>query len=80
MVAGFLIEFLSIDWRHGRVVQVDPIKPMLQAPEFRRLKLNYDEPFWIFAFNFNLRHYSTASCGSTTTWWTLTWRFRQGEH
>jgi hypothetical protein len=30
--------------RRGRAVQVDPIKPMLKAPEIKRLKLIRDEP------------------------------------
>jgi len=39
-------------------VQVDPINPMLKAPEFMRLKLECDEPLSNFAFNFNLRRYN----------------------
>jgi hypothetical protein len=42
-------------------VLVDPIKPTLKAPETKRLKLKYDELLSPFAFNFNLRRYSTAS-------------------
>jgi len=49
---------------HGRAVQVDPIKPMLKAPGYKRLKLNYDRLLSIllsnFAFKFNLRRYSTG--------------------
>jgi hypothetical protein len=30
--------------RHGRPVQLDPIKPTLKAPGIERLKLNYDDP------------------------------------
>jgi len=36
-------------------VQVDPIKPMLKAPETKLLKLKYDTPLSKFAFKFNLR-------------------------
>jgi hypothetical protein len=37
------------------VVQVDPMKPMLEALGTDRLKLQYDEPPLNFAFKFNLR-------------------------
>jgi len=43
----------------GRAVQVDPIKPTLKAPGTKRLKLKYDEQLSNFAFNFNLRCYSS---------------------
>ena len=46
---------------HGRVVQVDPIKPTLKATGTKRLKLKYDEPPSNFAFKFNLRRYSTGA-------------------
>ena len=39
-------------------MQVDPIKPTFKSPETERLRLKYDESLSIFAFNFNLRHYS----------------------
>ena len=44
----------------GRAVQLDPMKPTLKAPRTtsKRLKLTYDEPLSIFAFNFNLRCYN----------------------
>jgi hypothetical protein len=42
-------------------VQVDPIKPMLKAPGTKRLKLEYDKLLSSFAFNFNLRRYTTAA-------------------
>ena len=45
----------------GRVVQVEPIKPMLKAPGTKRLKLLYEEPPSSFAFEFNLRRYSLAN-------------------
>ena len=44
----------------GRVVQVDPLKPTLKAPGCERLKLRYDELLSSFAFNFNLRRYSSG--------------------
>ena len=47
--------------RHGRAVQVDPIKPTLKAPGTKRLKLNVDEPLSSFALNVNLRRYSSAA-------------------
>ena len=34
----------------GRAVQVEPMKPMLEAPGTKRLKLQYDEPPAHFAF------------------------------
>jgi len=46
--------------RQGRAVQVDPIKPTLQAPGTKRLKLEFDELLSNFAFNFNLRRYTKA--------------------
>jgi len=39
-------------------VQVDPYKPTLTGPGAQRLKLQYDEPLSIFAFESNLRHYA----------------------
>jgi hypothetical protein len=36
------------------------MKPTLKAPRAKRLKLKYDEPLSDFAFNFNLRCYTTA--------------------
>ena len=45
----------------GRAVQVDPIKPTLNAPGTKRLKLKYVELLSSFAFNFNLRRYSMES-------------------
>jgi hypothetical protein len=46
-------------------VQVDPIKPTLNAPETKRLKLDYDEPLSNFAFKCNLRRYTMAPRNST---------------
>ena len=46
---------------HGGAVQVDPIKPVLEASGPKRLKLKYDEPLPNFAFKFNLRHCITAA-------------------
>jgi hypothetical protein len=45
---------------HGRAVQVDPIKPKLKPPGFKRLKLNCDTRLSTSAFNFKLRRYNTA--------------------
>ena len=42
----------------GKAVQVEPIKPMLQAPGTELLKLKYDGPLSNFAFRFSLRRYS----------------------
>ena len=39
-------------------MQVDPIKPMLNALEVDLLKLNYDELLSNFAFKFDLRRYN----------------------
>jgi len=38
-------------------VQVDPIKPMLEAPGTKRLELEHDEPLSKCAFKFQLRRY-----------------------
>ena len=41
----------------GKAVQVAPIKPTLQAPGTKRLKLKHDKLLLSFAFNFNSRRY-----------------------
>ena len=50
--------------RHGKAVQVDPIKLMLKPPAFKRLKLKYDEPLSIFSFNFYVRCYTMVKTGT----------------
>jgi len=47
----------------GRAAQVEPIKPMLTAPETKPLKLKHDEPVSIVAFKYNLRRYSEGLRG-----------------
>jgi hypothetical protein len=42
----------------GRAVQVDTLKPRLQAPGSNRLKVKYDKPLSSFAFNLKLRRYA----------------------
>jgi len=42
-------------------VQVAPIKPTLNAPGTRRLKLKYDQVVSNFAFKFNLRPYTMGA-------------------
>jgi len=42
----------------GRAVQVDPIRPNLELPGAKHLKLNCDEALSNFAFKFNLRRYT----------------------
>jgi len=46
----------------GRAVQGHPFKPTLKAPETKRLKLRYGEPFSKYTFKFKLRRYSWV-------WW-----------
>jgi len=46
--------------RHGKAMQLDPIKPPLKAPGNKRLKLNYDKVLSSFAFKINLRRYITG--------------------
>jgi hypothetical protein len=46
-------------FRHGRAVQVDPIKPTLKAPGTKRLKLNFDTLISNVLFKFYLRCYNT---------------------
>jgi hypothetical protein len=60
-------------WDHGRAVQVDPIKPALKAPGAKRLELIYDGPLSNFAFDFNLRRYTT--CPPPPCRCPLTWRW-----
>jgi len=43
--------------RHGKAVQVDPIKPTLKAPGIKLSKLRCGKPLSKLAFNFNLRRY-----------------------
>ena len=45
-------------------MQVDPIKPTLKALRIKLLKLKYDKPLSIFAFNFNLRRHNLDASGS----------------
>ena len=45
---------------HGRAVQVDPIKPKLNAPETKRLQLICNDLVADFAFKFKLRRYTMA--------------------
>jgi len=42
-------------------MQVDPIKPTLNAPGTERLKLKYEELLSNFGFKFNLRRYTEHS-------------------
>ena len=51
----------------GRVVQVDPIKPMLKSPGTKPLKLQYDGPHSNSAFKFNLSRYREASSSTACT-------------
>jgi len=50
----------------GRVVQVDPIKPVSKPPGTKRLKLSYDDPLSNFAFKFNMRRYTPARRTTTS--------------
>jgi hypothetical protein len=45
--------------RHGRVVQVDPIRPTLKSPGTKRMKVKYYKPLSNVAFKFNMRRYTT---------------------
>jgi len=44
----------------GKAVQVDPVKHTSKAPGSKLLKLKYDGPLSNFAFNFNLRRYTSG--------------------
>jgi len=44
--------------RHGRAVQVDPMKPKLKPPGAKRLKLKCDILLTTAPFKFNLRRYA----------------------
>ena len=50
-------------------MQVDSIKPVLKARKSKRLKLKVDEPLSSFAFNFNLRRYSTGTATRSVVGW-----------
>ena len=56
--------------RHGRAVQVDPVKPKLKPPGTKRLKLKGDVLFSSVAFKYDLRRYATeeaaAQAGTST--------------
>ena len=60
-VAGQEGNVVVLAVKPGRVVQVDPVKPVLKAPGSMLLKLRCDGPLSNVAFNFNLRRYSLAS-------------------
>jgi len=45
-------------------VHVELTKPMSKAPRMKHLKVNYDQRYQKFAFNFNLRPYNVASSSS----------------
>ena len=47
--------FIQVMYRNR---PIDPIKPTLIAPGAKRLKPKYDPLLSVFAFNFNLRHYT----------------------
>jgi hypothetical protein len=47
--------------RHGRAVQVDPVKPQLKAPGTNLLTLEYDELLSTFAVKFILRRYTMVA-------------------
>jgi len=59
--------------QRGRVVQVDPIKPIVKASGTKRLNPGYDKLLSSFAFTFNLRRYSEAAAagmpGAEPTMW-----------
>ena len=63
---GHLRRSRSGDHR-GRAVQVGPIKPTLQAPGAKHLKLTYDKMLSSFAFNFNLRRYTAGTTAAAMT-------------
>ena len=50
--------------RVGEAVQVEPMKPVLKAPGSKHLKLNHNNLLTRFAFNFNLRRYTSAAASS----------------
>ena len=65
----------------GRVVQVDPIKPKLKAPEHKRLKLECDILLSTAAFKFKLRRYSKGRWAAALRGCTLQPRIgRQRSH
>jgi len=45
----------------GRVVQIDPMKPVLKAPGPMLSKLRYYGPLSNFAFSLNLRRYTVGA-------------------
>jgi len=59
--------YVRLHTTHGEAVQVDPMRPMLKAPGTKRLKLKYHKLLSSFAFEFNLRRYSTATSTSSCT-------------
>jgi hypothetical protein len=52
--------FRFVDTDNGWAVQVDPIKPTLKSPGCKSLKLEHDDLLSNFAFNFQLRRYTTV--------------------
>jgi hypothetical protein len=59
----------------GKAVQVEPIRPTLQAPGTKRLKPKHDKLLSSFAFNVNLRRYSwvAARRPRTARRWAAPW-------
>ena len=49
-------------------MQVDPIKPVLNAPETKRLKLRYDNLLSSLAFSVYLRRYSVEMFRGAHAW------------
>jgi len=46
---------------NGTAVQVEPMKPVFEAPGTKCLRLKYDKSLSNLTFNFNLRRYTAAS-------------------
>jgi hypothetical protein len=53
--------------QHGRMVQVDPIKPTLQPPGNKNLKVRCHKPLSNVAFNVNMRLCSMAATSASWT-------------
>jgi hypothetical protein len=68
-VAGDTLRYLRMLASLGRAVQVESMKPELKAPGTILFKLGCDEPLSSFAFNFNVRRYTsgTRCCARTTS-------------
>jgi len=65
LLSGGQRSLLALSLILGEAVQFEPMKSVLKAPGPMLLRLRYDGPLSNFAFNFNLRRYTSRCCCSS---------------